>query len=55
MNVLAGRNRLALGHVRSDSAMIWIDNANRGTGGADQIGTGTFGGQKWTLLQYHGG
>ena len=35
--------------------MIWIDNANRGTGGADQIGTSTFGGQKWTLLQYHGG
>ena len=35
--------------------MIWVDNANRGTGGADQIGTGTFGGQKWTLLQYHGG
>jgi hypothetical protein len=35
--------------------MIWIDNANRGTGGATQIGTGTFGGQKWTLLQYQGG
>jgi hypothetical protein len=35
--------------------MIWVDNANRGTGGADQIGTSTFGGQKWTLLQYHGG
>lgn len=35
--------------------MIWVDNANRGTGGATQIGTGTFGGQKWTLLQYHGG
>ena len=38
-----------------DEIMIWIDNANRGTGGAAQIGTGTFGGQKWTLLQYHGG
>jgi hypothetical protein len=35
--------------------MIWIDNATRGTGGADQIGTGTFGGQKWTLLQYQHG
>ena len=35
--------------------MIWVDNANRGTGGATQIGTGTFGGQKWTLLQYQGG
>ena len=35
--------------------MIWVDNANRGTGGADQIGTSTFGGQSWTLLQYHGG
>lgn len=35
--------------------MIWIDNANRGTGGATQIGTGTFGGQKWTLLRYGDG
>jgi hypothetical protein len=35
--------------------MIWIDNANRGTGGATQIGTGTFGGQKWKLLRYGGG
>ena len=35
--------------------MIWVDNANRGTGGADQIGARAFGGQKWTLLQYHGG
>ena len=35
--------------------MIWVDNANRGTGGAAQIGTGTFGEQKWTLLQYQGG
>ena len=35
--------------------MIWADNANRGTGGATQIGTGTFVGEKWTLLQYHGG
>jgi hypothetical protein len=32
--------------------MIWVDNANRGTGGATQIGTGTFGGQEWTLLRY---
>ena len=39
----------------SNEIMIWVDNANRGTGGAAQIGTGTFGGQKWTLLQYHGG
>ncbi len=35
--------------------MIWVDNAHRGTGGAAQIGTSTFSGQKWTLLQYHGG
>jgi hypothetical protein len=34
--------------------MIWIDNANRGTGGATQIGTGTVGGYKWTLLRYGG-
>ena len=33
--------------------MIWIDNANRGTGGADQIGSAApSAGQKWTLLQY---
>jgi hypothetical protein len=38
-----------------NEVMIWIDNANRGTGGAAQVGSGTFGGQKWTLLQYHGG
>jgi hypothetical protein len=38
-----------------DEVMIWTDNANRGTGGATQIGSGTFGGQQWTLLQYHGG
>lgn len=35
--------------------MIWIDNANRGTGGATSIGTGTFRGQNWKLLQYRGG
>lgn len=38
-----------------DEIMIWADNANRGTGGANQIGTGTFGGQNWKLLQYGGG
>lgn len=38
-----------------DEIMIWTDNANRGTGGATQIGSGSFGGQKWTLLQYQGG
>jgi hypothetical protein len=37
-----------------DEIMIWTDNVNRGTGGATQIGSGIFGGQKWTLLQYHG-
>ncbi len=38
-----------------DEIMIWVDNANRGTGGSDRIGAATFGGQKWTLLQYQGG
>ena len=38
-----------------NEVMIWTDNSNRGTGGANQLGSGTFGGQKWTLLQYHGG
>lgn len=38
-----------------DEVMIWVDNAHRGTGGATRIGAATFGGQKWTLLQYQGG
>ena len=38
-----------------DEIMIWVDNAGRGTGGADQKGSATFGGQKWTLLQYGDG
>lgn len=35
--------------------MVWVDNANRGNGGADQIGTATIGGQAWTLYEYGGG
>jgi Glycosyl hydrolase family 12 len=61
MNAVPGTNAEAAydvwlsGTSGPTEIMIWIDNANRGTGGADQIGTGTFGDQKWTLLQYHGG
>ena len=29
--------------------MIWVDNVNRGSGGATQVGTANFGGQDWTL------
>jgi hypothetical protein len=35
--------------------MIWVDNANRGSGGATRIGSGTFNGQSWTLYRYGGG
>ena len=61
MNAIHGTNAEAAydvwlsGTSGPTEIMIWVDNANRGTGGADQIGTSTFGGQKWTLLQYHGG
>jgi hypothetical protein len=35
--------------------MIWVDNSNRGSGGATQKGSATFGGQPWTLYQYGAG
>jgi hypothetical protein len=35
--------------------MIWVDNVGRGSGGAQQIGTATIGGQAFTVFQYHGG
>ena len=35
--------------------MIWVDNAGRGSGGAQQIGTATIGGQAFTVYQYGGG
>jgi hypothetical protein len=34
--------------------MIWVDNAGRGSGGAQQIGTATIGGRSYTVLQYGG-
>jgi hypothetical protein len=34
--------------------MIWVDNVNRGTGGADKIGAANIGGQRFTVLQYGG-
>jgi hypothetical protein len=57
MNAVPGTNAEAAydiwlsGTSGPTEIMIWVDNANRGTGGADQIGTATFGGQKWTLLR----
>lgn len=38
----------------SDEVMVWVDNVNRGTGGAVRIGHATIGGQSFTLLQYGG-
>lgn len=38
----------------SSDIMIWVDNVNRGTGGASQIGTATIGGQKFTVYQFGG-
>jgi hypothetical protein len=46
-----------LSHVpRHDSneVMIWVDNVNRGTGGAARIGRATLDGQRYTVLQYGG-
>jgi hypothetical protein len=38
-----------------DEVMVWVDNVNRGSGGAVQAGTTTVNGQDWTLYQYRGG
>lgn len=38
----------------SDEVMIWVDNVNRGSGGATQIGTATIAGQHFTVYQYGG-
>lgn len=42
------------GSGRTNEIMIWVDNVNRGTGGAAQIGTATIGSQSFTVLQYGG-
>lgn len=34
---------------------MWVDNSNRGSGGATKLGTASIGGQNWTLYQYGGG
>lgn len=38
----------------SSDIMIWVDNVNRGTGGATQIGTAAIDGQKFTVYQFGG-
>jgi hypothetical protein len=38
----------------SSDIMIWVDNVNRGTGGAAKIGTAVIGGQDFTVYQYGG-
>lgn len=43
-----------VGGTGSSEIMIWLDNVNRGTGGADQIGTASIGGQEFTVLRYGG-
>jgi hypothetical protein len=35
--------------------MVWVDNVNRGDGGATKKATASFGGQDWTLYQYGDG
>lgn len=39
---------------RAKEIMVWVDNVNRGTGGADEIGAAEIGGQRFTVLQYGG-
>ena len=31
--------------------MVWVDNHNRGSGGAPQVGTATINGQEWTIFR----
>jgi hypothetical protein len=38
----------------SNEIMVWVDNSNRGNGGATQLGTANIGGQDWTLYEYGG-
>ncbi len=35
-----------------NEVMVWVDNVNRGDGGATQKATATVGGQDWTLYQF---
>ena len=35
-----------------DEVMVWVDNSNRGSGGARQVGSATIGGQAWTAYEY---
>jgi len=35
--------------------MVWVDNSERGSGGATQVGTATIAGQAWTIYQYGDG
>jgi hypothetical protein len=38
-----------------NEVMVWVDNVNRGSGGAARKATATVGGQDWTLYQFGGG
>jgi hypothetical protein len=38
----------------SDEVMVWVDNVNRGTGGATRIGSATVGRRSFTVLEYGG-
>jgi Glycosyl hydrolase family 12 len=38
----------------SSDIMIWVDNVNRGAGGAAKIGTAVIGGQNFTVYRYGG-
>jgi hypothetical protein len=39
----------------ANEVMVWVDNVNRGDGGAARAGGATVAGQPWTLYQYGGG
>ncbi len=42
------------GTGNSTEVMVWVDNVNRGSGGAAQLATYALDGQQWTLYQYGG-
>jgi hypothetical protein len=35
--------------------MVWVDNSNRGSGGATQVGSASIAGQAWTIYRYGSG
>lgn len=55
--IAEGAYDIWLSHVPKrdpDEVMIWVDNVNRGAGGAARIGSATVGGKRFAVLQYGG-